>query len=63
VWAAGADLLATSCGSCHNAPTPNQFTVNQWPGTLQSMVPSNVSLTAEDLELLTKYLQYHASDM
>lgn len=46
-----------------HGPTPDQFTVNQWPGTLQSMVPSNVFLTAEDLDLLTKFLQYHASDM
>jgi trimethylamine-N-oxide reductase (cytochrome c), cytochrome c-type subunit TorC len=63
VWDAGEALLTSNCASCHNAPTPDQFTVNQWPGTLQSMVPSMVALSPEDLDLLTKFLQYHASDM
>jgi hypothetical protein len=63
VWEAGAALNASACGACHVLHAADSFTVNQWPGTLMSYVPSQVSLTDSELELLTKYLQYHAKDM
>jgi hypothetical protein len=63
IWAAGRDVSASACGGCHTVHPPEDFTANQWPGTISSMVPSFVSLPDDELELLTKYLQYHAKDM
>lgn len=63
VWEAGAELNGSACGACHVLHAADSFTVNQWPGTISSYVPSQVSLTDAELELLTKYLQYHAKDM
>ena len=62
-WEAGDVLLQERCGGCHAVPRPDQYTANQWPGTISSMVPSYAVLTDEELELLRKYVQFHASDM
>ncbi len=62
LWSDGESLYAASCSACHALHSPDQFTANQWPGTLKSMLPM-VSLTNEQLELMTKFLQYHAKDM
>ncbi len=62
LWADGEALYSSSCSACHALHSPDQFTANQWPGSLKSMLPM-VSLSDEQLELMTKYLQYHAKDM
>ena len=62
LWADADSLYSATCSACHELHSPDQFTANQWPGSLKSMLPQ-VSLTPDQLELMTKYLQYHGKDM
>lgn len=62
VWSKASDLYGSTCSACHALHAPAEFTANQWPGSLKSMLP-NVSLTDAQIDLITKYLQYHAKDV
>ncbi len=59
VWAHGRQLYEAHCSSCHSLYAPDQYTANQWPGTLQGMA-SQGGLSGDDLTLVLKYLQTHA---
>ncbi|HKI57594.1 MAG TPA: hypothetical protein VKA00_00065, partial [Trueperaceae bacterium] len=62
VWKQASDLYSSTCSACHALHSPDTYTANQWPGTLKSMVP-NTALTSPQVNLITKYLQYHAKGM
>jgi len=59
VWAHGKQLYEAHCSSCHALYASDQYTANQWPGTLQGMA-SQGGLSGDDFTLVLKYLQTHA---
>jgi len=59
VWSAGQELYDARCSACHALHAPTEFTANQWPGILQTMV-KNAALDPEQATLVTRYLQAHA---
>ncbi len=62
LWSQAEALYGSTCSACHALHKTDEFTANQWPGSLKAMLP-NVSLTDAQIELITKYLQYNAKDM
>lgn len=62
LWTGAADLYAATCAACHALHPTTDFTATQWPGAIQGML-QYVTLTDAELDLVTKYVQYHASDM
>ncbi len=59
VWAHGREVYESHCSTCHSLYAPDQYTANQWPGTLQPMA-DRAGLSGDDLVLVLKYLQTHA---
>ena len=59
VWAAAEKLYDARCSACHALHEPTEFTANQWPPILHTMV-KNAALDPEQAALVTKYLQMHA---
>jgi trimethylamine-N-oxide reductase cytochrome c-type subunit TorC len=59
VWTFAAKIYQYYCDSCHVAPAPDDFSVNQWPGELDSMA-DYAGITGEELLLVRQYLQAHA---
>lgn len=62
LWPSAAELYAATCGGCHAVHSTTDYTANQWPGTIQGML-QYVTLSNQELDLITKYVQYHANDM
>ncbi|TAM57539.1 hypothetical protein EPN52_12945 [bacterium] len=59
VWSSAQKLYAARCSACHALHAPAEFTANQWPGILRTMV-RNAALDPEQTALVTRYLQEHA---
>ncbi len=59
VWTSAQKLYSTRCTACHALHAPTEFTANQWPGVLRTMV-RNAALDPEEAALVTRYLQAHA---
>ncbi len=59
VWTHGRQVYESHCSTCHSLYAPEQYTANQWPGTLQNMA-DRAGLSGDDLLLVLKYLQTHA---
>ena len=47
---------------CHPGHPSTEFTANQWPSIVKSMV-TRTAMTKEENYLVTQYLQKHAKDM
>ena len=62
LWQYAASLMADNCTGCHGLTAPDHYTANQWTGVIKGMA-SRTSLDTEQLRLLTRYVQQHASDM
>jgi len=62
LWTKAQDLYASTCSACHALHPADAYTANQWPGTLKNMVPKT-ALDPTQVDLITKYLQYHAKGM
>lgn len=62
LWAYAEQLDNVYCSTCHAKIPSNHFTVNAWPSVAKSM-GDRTSISAEDLEILTKYFQYNAKDV
>lgn len=62
IWQYAAGLMSANCTGCHGLTTPDHYTANQWTGVIKGMA-SRTSLDKEQLRLLTRYAQQHASDM
>lgn len=54
--------FAENCAMCHPAHPAHEFTANQWPSIVKSMV-NRTAMTKEQNYLVTQYLQKHAKDM
>jgi trimethylamine-N-oxide reductase cytochrome c-type subunit TorC len=61
LWAYGAELYSSSCGTCHNLPPPDHSLANQVTGSLNAM-KRFISLDDEQYRFLQKYLQFNAKD-
>lgn len=61
LWRHAEQLDTAYCSTCHAKIASDHFTVNAWPSIAKSM-GERTSISAEDLEILTKYFQYHAKD-
>lgn len=62
IWQVAANDMSANCGGCHSLVQPGRFTANQWIGVMRGMAP-RTALDKEQIRLLTRYVQLHASDM
>ncbi|MBZ7991399.1 MULTISPECIES: hypothetical protein [unclassified Campylobacter] len=53
-----------TCSPCHLLHDTKEYSVNQWPSNLESMISSGyVELSKDEKSLIIKYLQNHAKDI
>ncbi len=62
LWNYAEQLDNVFCSTCHAKIPANHFTVNAWPSVAKGM-GDRTSISAEDLEILTKFFQYNAKDV
>jgi trimethylamine-N-oxide reductase cytochrome c-type subunit TorC len=62
IWHYAADMMSNNCTGCHGLTALDRFNANQWIGVVKGM-SGRTSLNAEQVRLLTQYVQKHASDM
>jgi len=62
VWAYAEELDNVYCSTCHAKIPSNHFTVNAWGPVAKSM-GDRTDISAENLEILTKFFQHHAKDV
>jgi trimethylamine-N-oxide reductase cytochrome c-type subunit TorC len=62
LWKPAKVYYTASCGVCHALHAPGQFTSERWPANIKAMA-HNTALTPSQIDLVLKYLQWHASDM
>lgn len=57
-------LYEQTCSPCHHLHDTKEYTVNQWPSNLESMISSDyVALEKDEKSLIIKYLQQNAKDI
>ncbi|PSM53147.1 molybdopterin-containing oxidoreductase III, DMSO/TMAO/BSO reductase family, monoheme c-type cytochrome [Campylobacter blaseri] len=57
-------LYEQTCSACHLLHEPNQYTANQWPSNIDSMIGLGfVALEDLDKNMIIKYLQHNAKDV
>ncbi len=61
LWAYGAELYRSNCGTCHNLPPSDHSLANQVIGGLNAM-KRFISIDDEEYRFLQKYLQFNAKD-
>ena len=62
IWDYAASMMSANCTGCHGLTSLDRFNANQWIGVIKGMAP-RTSLNQEQLRILTRYVQQHASDM
>ncbi|HHF3271910.1 TPA: NapC/NirT family cytochrome c [Vibrio alginolyticus] len=62
VWSYAEELDNVYCATCHAKIPSNHFTVNAWGPVAKSM-GDRTDISAENLEILTKFFQHHAKDV
>ncbi|MFO4668848.1 NapC/NirT family cytochrome c [Vibrio cholerae] len=62
VWSYAEQLDNVYCATCHAKIPSNHFTVNAWGPVAKSM-GERTDISAENLEILTKFFQHHAKDV
>lgn len=62
VWQYAEQLDNVYCATCHAKIPAGHFTVNAWGPVAKSM-GDRTDISAQNLELLTKFFQYHAKDV
>lgn len=55
-------IYKDSCSMCHQAHPIDEYTANQWPSIIKSML-SRTAMTKEQNYLVVQYLQKHAKDI
>lgn len=61
LWDYAEQLDNVYCGSCHAKIPANHFTVNAW-GPIAKSMGERTNISQQDLDILTKFFQYHAKD-
>ena len=62
LWAYASELDNVYCSGCHALIPAGHFTVNAWKPVAKGM-GDRTDISELDLEILTKYFQYHAKDI
>ncbi|MBS9782807.1 MAG: cytochrome C [Arcobacter sp.] len=62
LYAKAKSIYYENCSMCHSANRIDQFSPNQWPSIIKSMI-TRTSMTKEEKYLVTQYLQKHARDI
>ncbi|KHT57937.1 cytochrome C [Photobacterium gaetbulicola] len=62
IWDYAEQLDTVYCSTCHAKIAAHHFTVNAW-GPVAKGMGDRTDISALDLELLTKFFQYHAKDV
>jgi trimethylamine-N-oxide reductase (cytochrome c) cytochrome c-type subunit TorY len=62
IWDYAEELDNVYCATCHAKIPAGHFTVNAW-GPVAKGMGDRTDISAEDLELLTKFFQNHAKDV
>ena len=57
IWQEASELYAANCSNCHSLHEPTEFTPNQWPNVLQTMV-GYTALTPDQVNVVQRYLQF-----
>ncbi len=56
------EMFKTNCAICHKLHESKEFSANQWPSMINSML-SRTAISKEESYLLIQYLQKNAKDM
>lgn len=62
VWAFADKIYQHRCDSCHVAHEPSDYSINQWPGELDTMADYG-GLMGDEMILVRQYLQNHAKTL
>lgn len=62
LWEFGKVEYQKSCASCHTMPEVDDYTSNQWIGTMSSM-KRYITFNDDEYRLILAYLQNHSSDL
>ncbi len=62
IWSYATQLDNVYCATCHAKIPANHFTVNAW-GPIAKGMGDRTDISPENLEILTKFFQYHAKDI
>lgn len=55
-------IFNNNCATCHPGHPSSEYTANQWPSIIKSML-TRTAMTKEENFLVTQYLQKHAKDI
>ncbi|MFA7083749.1 MAG: cytochrome C [Arcobacteraceae bacterium] len=55
-------IFDVNCATCHPGHPSSEYTANQWPSIIKSML-TRTAMTKDENFLVTQYLQKHAKDM
>ena len=61
IWDYAKTLDKTYCSGCHAPISSEHYTLNAWPSVAKGM-GARTDISAEDLDILTRWFQYHAKD-
>lgn len=62
LWAYSRDAYRKSCSSCHSMPKEEDYSANQWIGTMRSM-ERFISFSDDEYRLILAYLQNRSADL
>lgn len=62
LYSSAQEIYSNNCAMCHPAHPNNEYTANQWPSIIKSMI-NRTAMTKDENYLVTQYLQKHASDI
>ncbi|HTN34155.1 MAG TPA: c-type cytochrome [Marinobacter sp.] len=62
LWAYSRDAYQKSCSSCHSMPQEEDYSANEWVGTLKSM-ERFTTFSDDEYRLILAYLQNHSADL
>jgi len=62
LWAFSREAYRNSCSSCHSMPKEEDYSANQWIGTMRSM-ERFIAFSDDEYRLILSYLQNHSADL
>lgn len=62
IWNYAKTLDQAYCSGCHAPISSEHYTLNAWPSVAKGM-GARTDISAEDLDILTRWFQYHAKDI
>lgn len=62
MWKSAEEMYVANCAICHKLHEKTEFSANQWPSMINSML-SRTAISKDESYLLIQYLQKNAKDM